>query len=155
MRWPFFKTRGDKMEEARFCDVVLAEWTSQYGGEPQSFLREPRTCVLEIDEVTISFFYDYRDGRVSSNILFVKDEVAKTDPLYANIIYKLIMLDEGNATEEASWGPQDSVKDEVNRVTKILSSVRQGKYCPRDLSYFYWGFNAAYSESLNRASAKS
>jgi hypothetical protein len=137
------------MKEEKFCASVLTEWTSQFGPVFNATSGEPRTCILEIDEAKVTFFYDYRDGRISSSILFTNDEVAKTDELDTSTLYKLIKLKAGETTEEASWG-SDSVKAEVERVLSILSDVREGKYGARDLSYFFWGFNAAYSESLNR-----
>ena len=138
------------MKEEKFCDSVLREWASQFGPDLNASSSEPRTCILEIDDARVTFFYDYRDGRISSSILFTNDEVAKTDELDTGTIYRLIKLEAGETTEEASWGPPDSVKAEVERVLSILASVRGGKYGARDLSYFFWGFNAAYSESLNR-----
>lgn len=137
------------MKEEKFCESVLSEWTSQFGPDLSASSSEPRTCVLEIEDAKVTFFHDYRDGRISSSILFTTDEVAKTDELDTSTIYRLIRLGEGETTEEAPWG-SDSVNAEVDRVLSILSAVREGKYSARDLSYFFWGFNAAYTESLNR-----
>ena len=127
-----------KTEVARFLEGELTrEYTICAEGPNSCIVREPR--------VHIRFAQDPRDKRLSSSLTYIGTGEEYNEELETHIISRLFPDVRREIEKSSNLCPTD-VATEVKNVQKLLSVIRSQRVMPRDLLYFFLGYNAAYEE---------
>ena len=99
------------------------------------------SCVVESADVAIRFTYDDRDGQVSSSIVFTS-LVPHGAVLYTHIVSKITKTPRLKASSDLP----SKVRDECERVSDLLIKMKLAAISARDLYYFQYGYNTAYTD---------
>jgi hypothetical protein len=130
------------------CEAVESEIAKAFHGKWTAWETSsegPNSCNVCTKAVLINFTLDPLNQLVSSSMTF--SEVAKEykENLYSHIIVKLFPY--------IAWEDGLYVNDldrrialEVKNINNILEAIENSNISPRDLLYFYLGYNAGYTD---------
>lgn len=101
------------------------------------------SCSVNARDLSVSFSFDDRDGQVTSSLSF-GDRVPDETRLYVHILGGLFDLP--NSEDDLSENLDEKVRIECDRVNSVLKGMELRKLSPRDLYFFQYGYNAAYTD---------
>jgi hypothetical protein len=131
------------------CVAARAAISKVLGREPLwiDTEEEPSSCSLKSDAFLIKLFIDPRDRSVSSSITFLNQREPEEE-LYTHVITRLFPdIDDGD--EPSHSGDQIKIAREAEKIAQLLVAMEKDSVSPRDLLYFYFGYNSAYSHYMN------
>lgn len=113
-------------------------------GEADLSIIEERdgSCVIMAHDLSVRFTLDNRDGQVTSSISF-GDSPPNGCYLYIHILSRLFDLPNSAASSESLF---DKIQRECDRVVSVLKGMKSRNLKPRDLYYFQYGYNSAYTD---------
>lgn len=130
------------------CDVVKAELYRAFGEEAVAAwsieLAEENECCVRSEDFLLIFYFDIRDKTLSSSIVFTKEDEWVRERLYIHIISRIIPY--FYKSQYIDNDEKNTIVSDVDTIAKILSLVKEDKLSPRDLLYFYFGYNSGYGD---------
>jgi len=131
------------------CGAVELELGKAFGAEAlQNWVIEhdgADSCRVRTPKFLITFNMDQRDGLIMSSILFLEAEEPDREQLYTHVICRLFS-DKPSNISPASRSMLENIETEVSNICIILRAIEEERLTPRDLRYFYLGYNNAYSD---------
>jgi hypothetical protein len=107
----------------------------------------PDSCTARTPIALLRFSIDRRDGLITSSVTFLDPEEKFREELFSHIVTKIFPSTIWQTTALTD-SFTEKVRAEVKNVTKILDLVKTGQFNPRDLFYFYIGYNTGYTDSV-------
>jgi hypothetical protein len=105
---------------------------------------DPDSCQVRTDSLLIIFTLDSRDKILSSSITYIGEPEQDQERLYTYIIYKL--FPDLDWIDTYALNLSGKISGEVKNVKNLLGAIDKNGVSPRDLLYFFLGYNCAYTD---------
>lgn len=131
------------------CETVRSEIATAFGAESimdwEVVHETPHSCNVRTPRFLITFYMDPRNQLVSSSVTFPGVGEEYKEALYSHIISRLFPSIVWNG--QTGTGPLSRrIALEVENVRNILEAMSEENISPRDLLYFYLGYNCGHSD---------
>ena len=131
------------------CEAVRDEMSKAMADEGvthyEIIIKDENSCNIVSREFSIEFFFDPRDKVIQSLIRYHNVDERYRDDIYFHVISRMF--------PDESWEKCEDQLDinkraslEARNVARALERIREKKISPRDLFYFYLGYNSAYTD---------
>jgi hypothetical protein len=120
-----------------FGEKEVASWTVE--------AVEKDECRVHARGFSLVFYLDTRDETLSSSIIFAGADDLVGERLYIHIISRIIPYFSDYV--DAGVKEKNPLTRDVDDIYKILFLVKENRLSPRDIVYFYFGYNSGYTDS--------